>query len=661
MIFGKLFGGKTSKTTSVDVDPRYKEFLDSNLDRAEAAFSGFNPYTGERIADFAQDELDAFTNIRDLANNETLSRQVQTQGLERFLGAPTLDDLQPFTDPFADAVIDRSAQRVYDSYDRQLSRIRNDAGGQAAYGGSRQAVAEANLIEGLGQQIGDLSYRGYSDAFNQGMDRYYQTGAEGIRQAQGVEAADFSRQNQLASIGQRQRALEQAGLDFQFDEFTREQIQPREDALALSQIAAAYPRDIFSRTETQRKSPGIFNAVAGLAGSVAGLGGIFGGGGGGSEGAAAGGGQASGFTPGAFSSPGIGTSFSYSPGTISGSLNSSLGELPQFMATGGKVTTTLTDDEQDTIQEYYDKTRRGGLGSVMLSDDEQQFVQNAYDGMFDRVPTPRVKPNNPFEDPSDGRVSMPITNPFVPSSEVEAKLPQMPVFGEEPKKAAPRQDERDWLDRWVDNPFTQLGFSLLAGTDTDLGRSAGMLLSQRQAEKDQQRQDAQRQEDIDREALLLQQERARQDTKRAQDLELTRERLKQDQENKRLDREFRAQIENKKAEERAIDRQLRQELAEMSAGRGSDNRGKMILDTLKDSINETSKDIRNLQDAEAEAAAVRDEARVAEIKEAIRELEGVRDGYQRKQEELLGVKLRDEAPNRQQSSGPSDDPLGLFN
>lgn len=469
--FSSLFGGKTKNTTksTVDVDPKYKAFLDRNLDVAQNAFTGFNPYANQdqRYADFTQDELTAFDRFRDISSPDSLASQVGQSSLRKFLGAPTLDDLRPYTDPFADAVIDRSAQRIYDAYDKRLADVRKQAADQGAFGGSRFAVAESNLIENLGQEVGDLAYRGYSDAFNQGIDRYYNTGLQGLNAAGAAQDQDVNRAQLLQQVGGTQRALDQSRRDFDFNEFLRGEDTSRSDALSLVNVGSAYPRDIFSRTDvqTQTSSPSLFNTIAGLSSAAAGAvtgtggGGLFGAlggssGGGGSQ--AAPGVNAGGFSTNAFSLP-TGQNPFYTPGSIS----STFSPIGAGYAEGGKISKDgqsarmfISPEDQEMIQDYYDQQRRmSGIN-------------------------PRVKPvpqSNPFVNAAP---PAPKVNPFKPKEIVEAVKTK-----EEPA------DNRNWKQRWLDNPLTQLGLTLLAGENNALGRSSEMFLSQRSSELEQQRQE----------------------------------------------------------------------------------------------------------------------------------------------------------------------------
>lgn len=53
-----------------------------------------------------------------------------------------------------------------------LSNIRSGAVSNGAFGGSRQGIAEGLAAQGLQQQMGDISSRMYSDAYNRGLDTF---------------------------------------------------------------------------------------------------------------------------------------------------------------------------------------------------------------------------------------------------------------------------------------------------------------------------------------------------------------------------------------------------------------------------------------------------------------------------------------------------------
>ena len=595
---GGLFNSRSTQKTEVDVDPRYQQFLDQNLDIARDAFDGFRAFgtAEDRIAGFADDELAAFEQFRGISDPNSLAAQVGRTNLERFASAPTLDDLRPYTDPFLDDVLDRSSQRVFDAYDQQLTRLRSQAADQGAFGGSRFAVAESNMIENLGQQIGDMSYRARSDAFNQGMDRFFDSARQGIGAAGTVMGQDAQRAGLLQGVGQSIRGLDQAGRDFDFSEFMRDENTQRQDAINLANIAQAYPRDIFTRTTTQETSPSIFNTVAGLAGAVAGIpgvggaiGGLFGGGGSG--------GGVNPFAGGVASSPTFQTMgvpaaspdpFGFrAAATVPGFKE---GGHIKKMATGGPTTgferferfgrelRPVVDNVASFFgfEDIFNEPKQAPKPPPMSTEEVERrsamgfAIPEASPVTFPDAPS--IKPSRPQQ----------TANPFAPpnpsrkpsgASETPAVTPSTALQLFAPSEAPRRPsadsaggEDRNWRQRWLDNPFTQLGLTLLAGENNPLGRSAGMLLEQRTGELAEQRQDAA----LEEEREFRQQQANAELRQKAAEMMLEQQQAEEEA--------------RREAEESALDRANRLEIARIRAAGAKDPKDNPALEATADQL-----------------------------------------------------------------------------
>jgi hypothetical protein len=274
-LFSSLFSSKQTNKSEVDVDPNYQRFLDENLDAARGAFDGFTAFQGgadRRVANFSQDQVNAFDLVRGAANDpNSIGRQAETQGLSRFLSPPSTQDYNAFVNPYLDQVLDRTNRRSVEEHDRQISDLRRRSGNEGAYGGSRFAVQEAVMSDNLLDRLADSNAQVSFDAFERGSNRLFDTGAQAVNLGQQSQNQDFTRANALLGSGDRQQQLEQFRRDFDFDEFLRSENTGRQDALSLSEVGARYPTSLFDRTETQTSTPGLFGTIAGLGLSAFGL------------------------------------------------------------------------------------------------------------------------------------------------------------------------------------------------------------------------------------------------------------------------------------------------------------------------------------------------------------------------------------------------------
>lgn len=591
-LLSSLFSSKTTQKNDIHVDPRYQQFLDFALGQAQNAYGqGFTPYTGQRFSEFNADEMAGFDLARLFANPTGPAADLEKMALDRFMGAPTNQDLEGFINPYAEGVVDRTTNKLTSNFDRALANQRASTLG--SFGGSRQAVLESQMTDDFLENVGDIQYRGLADAYDKGLDRYYQTGLNAFQMSGDAQARNLSRSNALLGIGGTQRALDQSNLDFNFAEFMRSINEPKQDALSLSQIGAQYPTQIFDSTQTTKSTPSPFDMIGKVAGLAMGVAGGFGAGGGGIPSTIAGGGSGGGFSFGSnglsYSTPNFnvglgqpiipsgGSSGYYLPG-FGGSYGYKDGGLVK-MANGGQP--------EDYEPEYpYEEPISKGIRNLLssLSPPEDTPIFNtqgpAVDsrktaqylfglekgaGPRERKPTPAMGKERTFDEVMNmfgGRrtaiePSVNFDRPMTPSNKsksavmlgLQQPMDQQPGpvqvedifdFGK-PNEHPERQEEKaNWLDRWVDNPLTELGLSLLASDDDSFGRMATRLLDTRKAEKAETTRQFERSDD-----QVIEAERIRVANQMARDNELNRRREKQaelDMMKKRYDQEYAADM-----------------------------------------------------------------------------------------------------------------------
>lgn len=138
--------------------------------------------------------------------------------------------IQQFMSPYQQGVIDIAKREATRQNDLQGIARNSNLVGQGAFGGTRQAIMDAEAARNLNQNLSDLQIRGSQDAYTQAVraleaQRGYDTGVQttnaGFQQQanlsnQGAQAADISRQLQAlqaqGSLGLNQFAAQQAGL-----------------------------------------------------------------------------------------------------------------------------------------------------------------------------------------------------------------------------------------------------------------------------------------------------------------------------------------------------------------------------------------------------------------------------------------------------------------
>lgn len=229
----------------------------------------YQPYEGPRVADFSQNQQTAFNQVAGLQSlgqsplygqlNSQIGSGVNSFGIpagvgDAMTGFGTLaqnnttqpvnaasvqasnltpanfGQIQDFMSPYQQGVIDIAKREATRQNDLQGIARNSNLVGQGAFGGTRQAIQDAEASRNLNQNLSDLQIRGSQDAYTQAVraleaQRQYDTGVgttnAGFTQQtnianQNAQAADIARQAQIlqsqGALGLSQFAAQQAGL-----------------------------------------------------------------------------------------------------------------------------------------------------------------------------------------------------------------------------------------------------------------------------------------------------------------------------------------------------------------------------------------------------------------------------------------------------------------
>lgn len=203
------------------------------------AFSNINPATGQYEGGYSPLESQAFAGLGALGPyNPT---QFST-------GLGPVGTVQSYMSPYMSAVTDieaREARRQAD-ISRQAEQARLAQAG--AYGGSRQAIMEAERQRNLQTQIGDITSKGLQSAYDRAMEQRLKESALGLEsQRYGEQAQQFGANYGLKALadqlaaGKEQRAIAQQPLDFGYQQFERSVAAPREAATYMSTLLQGLP------------------------------------------------------------------------------------------------------------------------------------------------------------------------------------------------------------------------------------------------------------------------------------------------------------------------------------------------------------------------------------------------------------------------------------
>lgn len=266
-IYGGGGGGSSAPTnqsiTQTSIPDYAKPYVEKMLGRAQTlSEQPYQPYQGQRIAGFDPMQLQAQQAVANLGPAQQLGQATQMAGLAGLRAGNIQYDpaqiqeqrarnafLQQYQMQGPEAVYTGSftepgvASQYMSPYIQQalnpqlrearrqsdITRMQNQAQavGQGAYGGSRQAIVEAERQRNLNQQLGDIQARGMQSAYEQAQGLYgnessralqaalanqqmgYQTGQQNLQALLGVQ--NLAAQQGLTA----QQMNQQANLDAQ--------------------------------------------------------------------------------------------------------------------------------------------------------------------------------------------------------------------------------------------------------------------------------------------------------------------------------------------------------------------------------------------------------------------------------------------------------------
>ena len=276
-----------------------RPFVKDVLTQGQAEFErqqeeGFQAFPGPQISDFGPEQLAAqelgrrqFTGLAGtgLADPRTYYQPALSATA---LGTAEIGtgDIARRMDPFLQNVVDvakREARRDEDIASQGRSA---QAVGAGSFGGSRQAILEAEAERNLGQRLGDIQAQGLSQSFQNAQLAAEQQRARemtGGRQFAALGDITGARARSdlsgLTGIGDVRQQREQQALDIARREFLDEQAFPQRTLQDYSSLIRGFPLDANQqRTTTETlATPSLAQTLIGGLGTAASIYGGFGG------------------------------------------------------------------------------------------------------------------------------------------------------------------------------------------------------------------------------------------------------------------------------------------------------------------------------------------------------------------------------------------------
>ena len=315
-----MSGGKKGPETTIvkneNIPEWMRPFVTDTAARGQAiSQEGYQPYGGQRIAEFSQPQLAAFSETAALGRPTDFQtarqhyEQAGTMGLgagsagiqraNQFLGAPSEQFGQAqanrYMSPYQQQVTDIAIRKAQEESARQEGLSNLGAAGRGSAGGSRQAIADAMRSSTLMENVGELQAKGSQQAFQMAQQQFERDRAAEQRQAQlgaqygmqglqasgqagrglaalgaGQQQADLQRLTAQQQAGSAQRGLQQQIYDQRYADFLRQRDYPKEQLGFYSNIVRGLPAGTESSEITYAQPVSAAAQLGGL--GVAGLG-----------------------------------------------------------------------------------------------------------------------------------------------------------------------------------------------------------------------------------------------------------------------------------------------------------------------------------------------------------------------------------------------------
>ena len=255
---------------------------------------GYTPYTGPQLAAFTPEQLKAFEGTRqnyDKGLNTTEYGSSLTyipKALDATMqaAAPTTSaEIRSYMDPYLENVLqvqEREARRANDISGQERAATAVNAG---AFGGSREAVQEAEAQRNLEDRLASMRATGMSASFanaQQAAEQQRQRYMDAGKQYAGL--GDTAAQQQareiggLAASGEALRGQQQSALDLAKQQFTEEKQFPQVGLQQYSSIIRGFPvsPNQLATTQSTTPQPSLTQQLLGAGVGAAGLAGAFG-------------------------------------------------------------------------------------------------------------------------------------------------------------------------------------------------------------------------------------------------------------------------------------------------------------------------------------------------------------------------------------------------
>jgi hypothetical protein len=288
VIYGSGGGGtstpaNTTQQVTQDLPEWARPYAKESLGKAAAlSATPYQTYGGERVAQFTPLQKQAFGQ----AGNQQVAGQVGFgTGLAGLAGISSFGDqgtAANFMSPYMDNVV----KQQMESAQRQADIAGTQRGAQAvragAFGGSRQAVENAEAARALASQKGQIQAQGLQSAFERAQQQFNAEQATRLNAAQTLGQLgqqQFGQQmditGQQATLGGQQRAATQDILSQQYQDFLNQQRAPYDQLAFMTSMIRGTPMGGTTAQYSTAPAPSQASQLIGLGTAAAGAYGAY--------------------------------------------------------------------------------------------------------------------------------------------------------------------------------------------------------------------------------------------------------------------------------------------------------------------------------------------------------------------------------------------------
>ena len=146
------------------------------------------------------------------------------------VGGQNVGVMQAYMNPYQQAVTDIAKQAAVREYGTGLQNLKSQAASRGAFGGSRQAIMESELMKNLGTNLSNIQMQGSAQAFDKAGQLYQQDLQNQMQKAQ-----------TLQQLGLADEARRQRDLDAMYQEFQQQRDYPARQMAQYRDIIFGLP------------------------------------------------------------------------------------------------------------------------------------------------------------------------------------------------------------------------------------------------------------------------------------------------------------------------------------------------------------------------------------------------------------------------------------